>query len=172
MSHATADLEYFRCDVCGVYLHREIFCNHRRDCKGLGSTELKKGECRALSAMVDLQTRRLVAASGGGSGGCETAVVVASSSSSPSTPHASSSSTSSDGAGAATTTTPTTTPTTTATSAAHMNVLLSTADLERRAEAAVRRRVADAYQAEREREFQDRVLGERRKQELMDFLES
>ncbi|EPY30888.1 hypothetical protein STCU_03815 [Strigomonas culicis] len=62
MSHTTADLEYFKCDVCGVYLHKDIFCDHRRECKGLHSTELKKQECQAIGADLSLETRRRVAA--------------------------------------------------------------------------------------------------------------
>lgn len=62
MSHATADLEYFKCDVCGVYLHQDIFCDHRRECKGLGSTELKKSECRKIQELLGKDTRAAVIA--------------------------------------------------------------------------------------------------------------
>ncbi|RNE95124.1 uncharacterized protein Tco025E_10169 [Trypanosoma conorhini] len=61
MSHVTADLEYFKCDMCGVYLHKDIFCDHRRECKGLDSTELKKSECRQIEMELDQETRRRLA---------------------------------------------------------------------------------------------------------------
>lgn len=57
----TADLEYFKCDVCGVYMHKDIFCDHRRDCKGLNSQELKRSECRVIAEELNEDTRRLVA---------------------------------------------------------------------------------------------------------------
>ena len=38
----TADGEFFKCDMCGIYLHMNIFCSHRRQCKGLNSKEMKK----------------------------------------------------------------------------------------------------------------------------------
>ncbi|KAJ9461341.1 hypothetical protein DIPPA_21212 [Diplonema papillatum] len=38
----TADGEFFKCDMCGVYFHMNIFCSHRRQCKGLDSQEMKK----------------------------------------------------------------------------------------------------------------------------------
>lgn len=40
------------CDMCRVYVHRDIYCNHRRECKGLDSKELKKGEVNALSEAI------------------------------------------------------------------------------------------------------------------------
>ncbi|ORC85262.1 uncharacterized protein TM35_000361220 [Trypanosoma theileri] len=58
MSSVTADLEYFKCDLCGVYFHRDIFCDHRRECKGLDSTELKKSECRQIEAALNEEMRR------------------------------------------------------------------------------------------------------------------
>ncbi|KEG05690.1 hypothetical protein DQ04_19261000 [Trypanosoma grayi] len=61
MSHATSDLEYFKCDMCGVYLHKDIFCNHRRECKGLDSKELKKGQCRQIEAALNDEMRRRLA---------------------------------------------------------------------------------------------------------------
>lgn len=48
MSHATADLEYFMCDMCHTYVHRDIYCPHRRECKGRDSKELKKDEVVAI----------------------------------------------------------------------------------------------------------------------------
>lgn len=60
MSHMTADLEYMKCDMCGVYLHKDIFCDHRRECHGFGSTTLKRSECRQLEAELSLETRKLV----------------------------------------------------------------------------------------------------------------
>lgn len=60
MSHVTADLEYFKCDLCNIYLHKDIFCDHRRDCKGLNSQEFKKSECRRWEAELSENTRRLL----------------------------------------------------------------------------------------------------------------
>lgn len=60
MSHVTADLEFFKCDLCSVYFHKDIFCDHRRDCKGLNSQELKKSECRKWEAQLSENTRRLL----------------------------------------------------------------------------------------------------------------
>ncbi|KPA83633.1 hypothetical protein ABB37_01901 [Leptomonas pyrrhocoris] len=62
MSHMTADLEYFKCDMCGVYMHRDIFCDHRRDCHGRDSTVLKRGECAKLSDALSRETRELLLA--------------------------------------------------------------------------------------------------------------
>ncbi|KPI84511.1 hypothetical protein ABL78_6446 [Leptomonas seymouri] len=62
MSHMTADLEYFKCDMCGVYMHRDIFCDHRRDCHGRDSTMLKRGECAKLSEALGRETRELLLA--------------------------------------------------------------------------------------------------------------
>nr|CCC91607.1 conserved hypothetical protein [Trypanosoma congolense IL3000] len=53
MSQVTADLEYFKCDMCGIYLHKDIFCDHRRECKGLHSDELKKSECRKVEEALN-----------------------------------------------------------------------------------------------------------------------
>ncbi|CCW71221.1 unnamed protein product [Phytomonas sp. Hart1] len=60
MTHVTADLEYFKCELCGVYLYKDIFCDHRRECKGLNSTELKKSECHILQKELDHDTQQLV----------------------------------------------------------------------------------------------------------------
>lgn len=62
MSHMTADLEYFKCDMCGVYMHRDIFCDHRRDCHGRDSVVLKRGECARLSDALGRETRELLLA--------------------------------------------------------------------------------------------------------------
>jgi len=62
MSHATSDLEYFQCDMCRVYVHKDIFCPHRRECKGPHSTELKKKECEKISAVLDAAIRHRWAA--------------------------------------------------------------------------------------------------------------
>eukprot|EP00760_Papus_ankaliazontas_P019231 PhM_4_TR17966/c0_g1_i1/m.76689 len=43
----TSDMEFLRCDLCFKYLHKDIFCDHRRQCKGLDSTELKPKEVRS-----------------------------------------------------------------------------------------------------------------------------
>ncbi|EPY39111.1 hypothetical protein AGDE_04818 [Angomonas deanei] len=61
MSHVTADLEYFQCDMCAKYLHKDIFCDHRRDCKGLHSTELKRAECKRIEEALGKETRRMAA---------------------------------------------------------------------------------------------------------------
>lgn len=66
MSHMTADLEYFKCDMCGVYMHRDIFCDHRRDCHGLGSTQLKRGECQRIAEALGRETRELLLRKDGG----------------------------------------------------------------------------------------------------------
>lgn len=60
MSHVTADLEFFKCDLCSIYFHKDIFCDHRRDCKGLNSQEFKKSECRKWEAQLSENTRRLL----------------------------------------------------------------------------------------------------------------
>eukprot|EP00388_Colpodella_angusta_P036434 GDKK01038877.1.p1 GENE.GDKK01038877.1~~GDKK01038877.1.p1 ORF type:complete len:159 (-),score=13.33 GDKK01038877.1:96-572(-) len=57
MSHATADLEYFQCDMCQTYMHRDIYCNHRRECKGKDSQEIKKGDVARISRDLDDETR-------------------------------------------------------------------------------------------------------------------
>ena len=57
MAACTADLEYFRCDMCGTYLHMDIFCDHRRACKGKDSKELKKAEAHAISDSIDRASR-------------------------------------------------------------------------------------------------------------------
>ncbi|KAF8302833.1 hypothetical protein TcYC6_0046280 [Trypanosoma cruzi] len=61
MSHVTADLEYFKCDMCGVYLHKDIFCDHRRECKGLDSKELKKSQCCQIGMALDKEARHRIA---------------------------------------------------------------------------------------------------------------
>lgn len=53
MSQVTADLEFFKCDVCGVYLHKDIFCNHRRECKGSESQEISKRECLRIEQQLN-----------------------------------------------------------------------------------------------------------------------
>lgn len=171
MSHATADLEYFKCDLCGVYLHKDIFCDHRRDCKGPNSVELKKSECKALERQVDLETRRLIAAReasavGGSSSSSGAADALAcgpnragtspssSSTSEPSFPNHCLPGSRDRGAANGT------------------SVLLSTAQLEKRAQDAVRRRVADAYQTEKEEDLVRRLRSEEQRRKLLDFLES
>lgn len=57
MSHATADLEYFQCDMCQTYMHRDIYCNHRRECKGKDSQEIKKADVLRISRDLDDETR-------------------------------------------------------------------------------------------------------------------
>ena len=48
MARCTADLEFLQCDLCRTYFHKDIFCPHRRECKGPGSVELKKAEAEQL----------------------------------------------------------------------------------------------------------------------------
>jgi tricorn protease-like protein len=64
MSHATSDLEYFMCDMCQVYVHRDIYCNHRRACKGPDSQELKKGECNTLNEEIGKVARATYSSTG------------------------------------------------------------------------------------------------------------
>lgn len=45
------------CDMCRVYVHRDIYCDHRRACKGPDSKELKKGECSAISEEIGKAAR-------------------------------------------------------------------------------------------------------------------
>ena len=56
--NATSDLEYFMCDMCRVYMHRDIFCDHRRQCKGPDSKELKKHESEAIGKVLDDEQRK------------------------------------------------------------------------------------------------------------------
>ena len=58
MSHATADLEYFKCDMCGTYMHKEIFCDHRRNCKGKDSVELTKKQAAAVAQLLEADERK------------------------------------------------------------------------------------------------------------------
>jgi hypothetical protein len=53
MTQVTADLEFFRCDVCTKFLHRDIFCDHRRECKGPNSQELTRKQADAAALMID-----------------------------------------------------------------------------------------------------------------------
>jgi NAD-dependent SIR2 family protein deacetylase len=53
MSRCTADLEFLQCDMCQTYFHKDIFCPHRRECKGKDSKELKKGEAEAILKQLD-----------------------------------------------------------------------------------------------------------------------
>lgn len=57
MASCTSDLQYFKCDMCGTYFHMDIFCPHRRQCKGKDSKELKKPEADAIAAALDRQSR-------------------------------------------------------------------------------------------------------------------
>lgn len=58
--NATADLEFFMCDMCRVYVHRDIFCDHRRACKGPDCQELRKHEAEAIGRELDAEQRRLL----------------------------------------------------------------------------------------------------------------
>lgn len=165
MSHATADLEYFKCDLCGVYLHKDIFCDHRRDCKGLHSTELKKSECKVLEEQVGLETRRLIAARDGVAlggrtvplGNCEAASFAGARQSPPQD------SGEAEEAGAAAAS-----PATTYAS----GILLSTAQLEKRSKDQVRRRVADEYHVQKEQALSQKLNDDERMKELLDYLDS
>lgn len=59
------------CDMCRVYIHRDIFCPHRRECKGPDSTELKKGEVQKLCAEIDRRYRATNSSTGCSVGGGE-----------------------------------------------------------------------------------------------------
>lgn len=65
MTQVTADLEFFKCDVCLTYFHRDIFCDHRRHCKGAGSTELNTKQADKIAATLDSCEARRRAAAGG-----------------------------------------------------------------------------------------------------------
>jgi hypothetical protein len=58
MSSMTADLEYFKCDLCGTFFHRDIFCPHRRACKGLDSQELTAAQAAGLGVGIDKLARK------------------------------------------------------------------------------------------------------------------
>ena len=65
MAQVTADLEYFKCDLCSTYFHRDIFCDHRRLCNGPGSTELNKRQADAVSHALDVEESRSRSRTGG-----------------------------------------------------------------------------------------------------------
>lgn len=58
MSQMTADLEYLKCDMCGTYFHKEIFCPHRRECKGKDCKEIRKAEAQLINDTIDKQERK------------------------------------------------------------------------------------------------------------------
>ena len=60
MSHATSDLEYFKCDMCATYMHKEIYCDHRRGCKGKDSKELTKQQVAAVQKVLDADEHKRV----------------------------------------------------------------------------------------------------------------
>eukprot|EP00796_Vickermania_ingenoplastis_P001175 gene1175-692_t len=156
MTQVTADLEYFKCDVCGVFLHKDIFCDHRRDCKGLNSQELRRSECRLLEAKLSEETRRLIAKRDAGSAtmtGQEKAQASSSSSPSP--------------ALAATAPPPVTTPSPADDGAVKIHVSVDT--MEKRREGRVRRRVVEEYEAKCDADF-DQKYPEEKLKALMDFL--
>lgn len=66
MTQVTSDLEYFKCDMCGKYLHRDIFCPHRRECKGADSVELTRTQADAVAAAMDRADGKLRARCEGG----------------------------------------------------------------------------------------------------------
>eukprot|EP01060_Flectonema_neradi_P003394 TRINITY_DN12176_c0_g1_i1.p1 TRINITY_DN12176_c0_g1~~TRINITY_DN12176_c0_g1_i1.p1 ORF type:complete len:150 (+),score=35.18 TRINITY_DN12176_c0_g1_i1:62-451(+) len=53
----TADGEFFKCDMCGVYFHMNIFCSHRRQCKGADSQEMKKEQIEEATKQLDKEER-------------------------------------------------------------------------------------------------------------------
>ncbi|KAK7201490.1 hypothetical protein NESM_000212400 [Novymonas esmeraldas] len=190
MSSMTADLEYFKCDMCGVYMHRDIFCDHRRDCHGLGSTQLKRGECRQLADALGRDTREVLlgrrglhtgtnvarAASSNDKrplGECATAergedgAQPAAAAASPHVPAPSALSSSSSSpmlgaAAAAATSSP---------SAAALSAVVSTEARERRQEARTRRAVADRYQAALDAKVRA-LLTEDKRAALLQFLDA
>lgn len=149
MTQVTADLEYFKCDVCGVYLHKDIFCNHRRDCKGLNSQELKKSECRALEAELSEETRRLIAAREAQKGQMEGETTTTTNSVSITS------------TGAARTPPPA--------AEAAVKVHLSVDEVDRRREARVRRQVAEEFDVKQDQAFEQKY-SEEKIRALMDFL--
>ena len=54
----TADLQFFKCDLCGTYFHHEIFCDHRRLCNGPDSKELNRKEADKIAAAMDTEEAR------------------------------------------------------------------------------------------------------------------
>lgn len=58
MTRCTADLEYFQCDLCRKYFHKDIFCPHRRACKGPDSQEMDTKDALALGRNFDVAQRR------------------------------------------------------------------------------------------------------------------
>lgn len=147
MTHVTADLEYFKCDVCGVYLHKDIFCDHRRDCKGLNSQELKRSECRALQEDLSAETRRLIAQRDRHEIPTDAAsnssdVIAAAASASASLPPS-----------------------------AQVNEHLPVEKLEARQKARIRREMVEQYQSSVDEEFEKKYSEEKMKA-LMDFLNS
>jgi hypothetical protein len=64
MSHATADLEFFKCDMCGVYMHKDLFCDHRRACKGRDSVELTKKQAEKVADVLDSSEHKALASTG------------------------------------------------------------------------------------------------------------
>eukprot|EP01059_Diplonema_ambulator_P007009 TRINITY_DN16559_c0_g1_i1.p1 TRINITY_DN16559_c0_g1~~TRINITY_DN16559_c0_g1_i1.p1 ORF type:complete len:132 (+),score=45.41 TRINITY_DN16559_c0_g1_i1:52-447(+) len=57
----TADGEFFKCDMCGTYFHMNIFCSHRRQCKGLDSQEMKKELIAEVQGELDKGERERLA---------------------------------------------------------------------------------------------------------------
>lgn len=55
----TADLEFLMCDLCHVYFHKDIFCPHRRACRGPNCTEMDKSEAETITKRLDQAERRL-----------------------------------------------------------------------------------------------------------------
>lgn len=163
MSHMTADLEYFKCDMCGVYMHRDIFCDHRRDCHGLGSTQLKRGECQQLAEALGRDTRELLLSKQSGSNARATSGDTTALSSSPASPAGAAGAAPCAGAGgegeAA------------AAGCAPITAMVSTEAREKRLEAQTRRAVSDRYQATLDAKI-SALLTEDKKAALMDFLNS
>jgi len=54
----TSDMEFMRCDMCYKYLHKDIFCDHRRICKGPDSTELKPQQCKNIQQALNKEDQK------------------------------------------------------------------------------------------------------------------
>merc|ERR1711991_1285225 len=65
MTSLTADLEYFKCDLCATYFHKDIFCDHRRLCNGPDSKELNRKQADKIAEALDSEESRARRAKGG-----------------------------------------------------------------------------------------------------------
>lgn len=64
MTTLTADLEYFKCDQCNTFFFKDIYCDHRRQCKGHDNPELKKKEVEQIASQIDAVDRNRLIADG------------------------------------------------------------------------------------------------------------